>query len=48
MSKDAALPLSPGEAVSWAVRASRLNLFDATAGTRIEANFAAPAQIAPA
>lgn len=48
MSKAAALPFSPCEAVSWAVRASCLNLFDATAGTRIAASFAAPAPIAAA
>lgn len=48
MSKDAVLPFSPGKALDLAIRAFRLNLFDATAGTRIEADFAAPAQIAPA
>lgn len=48
MSKDAVLPFSPGQALDWAVRVSCLNLFDATAGTRIEADFAAPAQIPPA
>jgi len=43
---DAALPLKAGEALRWDVRASRLHLFDAAGGGRIDARLAAPAATA--
>jgi ABC-type sugar transport system ATPase subunit len=43
---DAETPLAVGEILNWGVRAARLHLFDAEAGLRVDAAFAAPHAVA--
>jgi ABC-type sugar transport system ATPase subunit len=45
---DAEAPIAAGATLRWGVRAARLHLFDAAAGTRLEATLAAPPAAAAA
>jgi len=45
---DAARPLASGDTLRFGLRAARLHLFDAEAGARIDAAFAAPAPVSAA